>query len=190
MIIYPDKKWGQKVSGRDFNAVTANLEALNRISVQYPLELTNSGNNPTLRYLGDFFWARIYPEDNSDEFSAEESDVPGLRWKQVVGEVNPTLSWHETGLQGDGAFEVNGATIYSSQIVKLYPVVGGGYVFELGGYGAGSGSNSSDYPEIPTNCVRVLADLVCDDGVTVKQFVYIPILANVVCQAPSDEPVT
>jgi hypothetical protein len=186
-VNYKDKKSGQRVTAQDFNSVTSGLEQQARLSVVYPLALSNQGNNPTLSIDAVPFWARVYSPDDSDENSDADSDGQGLHWRQVAAFVDSgSVHWYETGLQGWLAFEVNGNTLESTGVYRLYPIGGGGFVFELAGAGGGGSSNSSDYPEIPTRCVQVLANILCEDGSTVLEYVWLPVLANVDCTPASD----
>lgn len=179
-------KPGQQITSKRYNALVEAIES--KTPIVRGGTTSNITGQPVLSIPPDGFWAKVFNQENSDSDSDSEKN---LSWKKLFVRIeNDEVMTYETDIEGTGAFHITGASVSDGTIVYLRPVPeNNGYVFgESGGSGTGGG-DGSDTPFIPTTCVRVLADLICEDGTTVKQFVWIPVLAGVDCPVSSDEEV-
>ena len=187
MKIIPQLKPGQTITSKRYNALVQGIEA--RTPVIKGGQTSYITGQPVVSASEHGFWAKVSRKVDSDTTDSDVPNFKNLDWKRLFVRIeSDSVQVYETDIEGTGAFHISGATVPDGSIVYLRPVPeNNGYVFgETGGIG-GSGNDSSDSPLIPTQCVRVMADLVCEDGTTVKQFVWIPIIAGVDCPNPESD---
>lgn len=177
----------QKITSKRFNELVQGIEE--RTPVIKGGQTSYITGQPVVSAQQDGFWAKVSKKVDSD---STDSDVPSrknLDWKRLFVRIeNDTVQTYETDIQGTGAFHISRFDVPDGSIVYLRPVPeNNGFVFGDAGFFGGSGSDGSDAPTVPTQCVKVMADIVCDDGSTVKKYVWIPVVAGVDCQIPEEE---
>ncbi|MFT3882451.1 MAG: hypothetical protein QM703_22715 [Gemmatales bacterium] len=169
---------------QQFNELQKAVESL-YVSVAHPLEVVYRAGGQHLRLVPQEMDAVIVEEADS----SDESDTDSDSRTYYAEEVFPVqgFTWHsESQPRRVTCSGYNRSSVPIGTYVRLYYTSAGDWRFvDVAGSGGGS-SNSSDFPDIPTVCVRVLADIGCDDGATVLTYVKLPVLANVDCPDSSD----
>lgn len=173
---------------QQFNELCKAVESL-YVNVAHPLEVVYRASGQHLRLVPQEMDAVIVEEANG----SDDSDTDEETRTYIAEEVFPVqgFGWHsESEPRRVTCSGYNRGSVPIGTYVKLYYTSAGDWRFVEGsGSGSGGSSNSSDFPEIPTQCVKVLADMLCEDGSTVLQYVWLPVLANVDCTPSSDSDV-
>jgi len=173
-----------------FNELVKAVQGL-YVDAAYPLEVVYRAGSQQLRLVPQEMDGIV--TEVVDTSDSEGSDTGEPSGAYIVEEVFPLKGgdWHSESIpRRVVAYGYNKGTVGVGTYVKCYYTSVGDWRFiESGVFGFGGFDNASDQ-NIPTLCVKVMADLVCEGETTVKKFVWIPILANVDCQPSSDESVS
>jgi len=110
----------------DFNLLVAEVERLGRMSVQWPLEISNQPGGPLLRVVNQGFWAQLTSR-TGDQYEWEEvqpdTTTPGNFYPMDGGRTSQSKNF---------AYEINGVTVVPPQVVWLMPGQDPDYLFSTG----------------------------------------------------------